>query len=350
MTSVPERAEHADDVPDLQTGRKAWITRGLLLVGAAVVTVVVFRLVGQIDWAAVWDSLGLLTWWQPVVLFAMLVVRQVLNAMPLAIYIPGVTLYRATVNDVAASLMAFVAPPPSDLALRMAMFSSWGVSAAKAFAGLVLNMVTFYIVRFSTPLAGFVLVAALGWSPGVRWLELLSIALAAAILVTVVLVVRSERLAVTVGTRAGRAVRRVRSNVDPEAWGHACQSFRVDVEDRFRSGFPRGLLSQAGMIAVDLSLLVLCLRFVGLGASEVSLAEIAVAYLFAFPLTLFPLMGIGVVDALIVAALVEAGGPEVEAAAVAGLIVWRIFTLAGPALLGVFALATWRRGASDRTE
>ena len=104
------------------------------------------------------------------------------------------------------------------------------------------------------------------------------------------------------------------------------------------------------MIAVDLSLLVLCLRFVGLGAAEVSLAEIAVAYLFAFPLTLFPLMGIGVVDALIVAALVEAGGSEVEAAAVAGLIVWRIFTLAGPALLGVFALAAWRRGVSDRTE
>ena len=128
MTSVPERAEHADDVPELRAGRKAWVTRLLLLVGAAVVTVVVFRLVGQIDWAAVWDSLGRLTWWQPVVLFAMLVLRQVLNAMPLAIYIPGVTLYRATVNDVAASLMAFVAPPPSDLALRMAMFSSWGVS------------------------------------------------------------------------------------------------------------------------------------------------------------------------------------------------------------------------------
>ena len=32
------------------------------------------------------------------------------------------------------------------------------------------------------------------------------------------------------------------------------------------------------------------------------------AYLFAYPFTLFPFSGLGVVDALILAALVEAGG------------------------------------------
>ena len=349
MTGLPDQA--ADDVggvPDLRAGRKAWITRALLLALAAVVTIVVIRLVGQIDWAAVWDALGQLTWWQPVVLLAVLVVRQVLNAMPLALYIPDVTPYRATLNDLAASLMGLVAPPPSDLALRLAMFSSWGVAAAKAFAGLVLNMLTFYIVRFSTPLAGFVLVAALGWSPGIRWLEILSIALAAALVVTLVAVVRSERLALTVGTKAGHVARRVRSSVDPDAWAQACQRFRADVEDRFRSGFPRGLLSQVGMIAADFTLLLLCLRFVGVGVSEVSAAEVAVAYLFAFPLTILPFMGIGVVDALILAAVVEAGGVEVEAAAVAALIVWRVFTLAGPALLGVFALTQWRRTTAAR--
>ena len=343
MTSLPERAGDDTDVDlDLHAGRSAWITRALLLGLAALITVVVVRLVGQIDWAAVWDALSKLMWWQPVMLLAMLMVRQVLNAIPIALYIPDVSAYRATLNDLAASLMGLVAPPPSDLALRMAMFSSWGVAAAKALAGLVLNMLTFYIVRFATPLAGFVVAAALGWSPGLRWLELLSLALAATMLVTLHLVVRSQSLALTVGTRAGRAAQRVRPSIDPDGWGDACQRFRVDVEDRYRSGFPRGLLSQVGMIAADFTMLLMCLRFVGVEAADVSAAEVAVAYLFAFPFTIFPFMGIGVVDALILAAVVEAGGLDVEAAAVAALIVWRVFTLAGPALLGAFALTLWR--------
>jgi uncharacterized membrane protein YbhN (UPF0104 family) len=334
--------DEADAVPELHAGRSAWITRILLLGLAAVITVIVVRLVGQIDWAAVWDALGQLTWWQPAVLLGMLVVRQVLNAMPVALYIPNVSVYRATLNDLAASLMGLVAPPPSDLVLRMGMFASWGVSAARALAGLVLNMLTFYIVRFTTPLLGFVLAAALGWAPGLRWLELLSLALAAAMVVTLHLVVSSQQLAVTVGTRAGRAAHRVRRSVDPDAWGDACQRFRVDVQERYRTGFARGLLSQVGMIAADFTMLLLCLRFVGVDAADVSAAEVAVAYLFAFPFTIFPFMGIGVVDALILAAIVEAGGLEVEAAAVAALIVWRVFTLAGPAVLGVFALTMWR--------
>ena len=37
--------------------------------------------------------------------------------------------------------------------------------------------------------------------------------------------------------------------------------------------------------------------------------EIAIAYLFAYPFTLFPFSGIGIVDALVLAAIVEYGGP-----------------------------------------
>ena len=72
------------------TGRRAWLTRLGLVCVAAVVTVVVLRLVGRIDWSAVGAALAQLTWWQPAALLAVLLVRQVLNALPLALYIPGV--------------------------------------------------------------------------------------------------------------------------------------------------------------------------------------------------------------------------------------------------------------------
>lgn len=331
------------DVSAARPGRRAWITRIVLLVVAVLSTVTVVRLVGRVDWDVAWDALTHLSWWHSIVLLAVVLARQILLAMPLSFFIRGVTFYRATINDLGATLMYLIAPPPSDVALRVAMFKSWGVSAAKGLAGTVMNSLTFYVARFSAPLVGFVLLLALGESPSFRWLELLSIAIAVAVLVTVLMVVRSDRLARTVGTRSGRIVRRFRRTVDPDRWADACQNFRADIADRFHSGFPLAVLSQVGHMVVDLAALTLCLRFVGVTADEVSLVWIAIAYLFAFPFTVFPLWGIGIVDALILATLVEAGGHEVEAAAVAGLMVWRVFTVAVPVLFGAIAVAAWRR-------
>ncbi len=323
--------------------RSAWVRRLVLLAVSGVITFVVVRLVGAIDWAEVWDALSHLSWWQPIVLLAILVFRQVLNALPLALYIPGVSTYLATINDLGSILMSTIAPPPSDLAIRMTMFSSWAVPTAKALAGVVMNTLTFYIVRFSAPPVGFLLLAVTGRPTGARWFELLSIAIAVAILVAVLLVVRSERLARRVGTTGARVARRARKDIDPEAWAQACLGFRRDIAARFRHGFPRSLVALAGMLVADLAILALCLRFVGVDSTEVGLLDIGIAYLFAYPFTIFPFSGIGVVDALVLAALVEAGGIEIEAASVAALLVWRVFTVAGPVLMGVGALAVWRR-------
>jgi putative heme transporter len=321
-----------------------------MLALAVLVTVLIVRVIGAVDWAAVRDGLARLTWWQALLLVGVVVVRQVLNALPLAFYIRGVSAYKAMLNDLGAILMSVIAPPPSDLALRVAMFTSWGVAAAKGLAGTLMNTLTFYVVRFSAPAVGFLLLLGLGRLAGLRWLEVLFILVAALILAGILLVLRSEALARTVGTRAGRVVRRVRRTVDPEAWAQACLTFRADISATFRRGFPRSLLALAGMLATDVLVLLLCLRFVGIGASDASLADIAVAYLFAYPFTLFPFSGIGVVDALILAALVESGGSEIEAAAVAGLVVWRVFTVGLPVLMGALAVATWRRTLPARAE
>ncbi|MFT3872556.1 MAG: hypothetical protein QM714_07910 [Nocardioides sp.] len=328
--------------------RPAWVNRMIWLAVAAVITVLTVRLVGRVDWPAVGRALSHLTWWQPFVLLAVLLTRQVMNALPLKIYIPGVTIYRATINDLGAMLMSLFAPPPSDIALRTAMFSSWGISTSTGLAGAVMNTLTFYVVRFGVPVLGFVLLLVTGQPAGLRYLEILSIAIAVAIFVGIVLVIRSEALARTVGTRSALVVRKVRSSVKPESWAEACVRFRAETALRFRQGFPRSMLALVGMVVADLTLLVCCLRFVGVSAADVSLLEIAIAYLFAYPFTVFPFAGIGVVDAILLAALVGSGGQGIEAAAVAALGVWRIFTIGGPVLLGVIAVAIWRRSLGDK--
>ena len=65
----------ADEVV-ARPARSPWLTRILLLAASVVVTFVVARVIGKIDWASVWDSLTHLTWWQPPVLLLVVVVRQ----------------------------------------------------------------------------------------------------------------------------------------------------------------------------------------------------------------------------------------------------------------------------------
>lgn len=320
-----------------------WLRRLALTALAVVAAVIVIDRVGRIDWDRVWEALGHLSWWQPAVLLAVLAVRQVLNGIPLHFYIEGVSVARATLNDLASILMANIAPSPADYALRVAMFNSWGIPAARAIAGAMMNTLTFYVVRFSAPLAGFVLLAVEHRDVGYRWGDLVSVAVAAGIVAGVLMVLHTDALARTVGARSARVVRRVRPSVDPEAWAEGCVRFRSHIASRFRYGFPRSLLGMAGMLAADLALLVLCVRFVGVTASDAPVADLAIAYLFAYPLTILPFTGIGIVDALIIAAMVEAGGHGVEAPAVAALLVWRVFTLGAPVLIGLGALVLWRR-------
>ena len=326
--------------------RRRWVKRALLVVLSVVVTAAIFHLVGRIDWPVVWDALAQMTWWQLALLLALLGVRQGLNSVPLALYTPDLGIQRAAMNDMGAMTMACVAPPPSDMALRISMFNSWGVPTAMGLAGTVMNMLTFYIVRFATPIGGVVLLLIYGGTLGIRLLDLISIVAAVALFVGVLLVVRSDALARRLGSGAGRVARKVRRRVDPAAWATACAKFRNDIADRFYRAFPKALLSQVAMIATDLAMVVLCLRFVGVSAEEVGLGDIAIAYLFAYPMTILVFSGIGVVDALIVAGLVEAGGPAVEAPAVAALIVWRVFTVGGPILLGAGSIALWRRSTA----
>lgn len=104
---------------------------------------VIGGLVGDIDWSSVGESLGHLSWWQVTVLVVGLLVRQLLNALPLSIYIRGVGPFRAFVNDQTAILMTTVAPPPTDIVMRVAMFTSWGIAPSAGLAGTAMNTVTF---------------------------------------------------------------------------------------------------------------------------------------------------------------------------------------------------------------
>ena len=231
MAGSPRTTGGPDDVerrrsPSGRTWRPA-LRLGIVAVVVVLAFLVVRRFVGDIDWGQVRDSLAHLDWWQLPVLVAGLLVRQTLNALPLALYIEGCSPAQAFVNDQAAILMTTVAPPPADVVMRLSMFGSWGITTSAGLAGTAMNTVSFYVVRFGAPLLGVLVMVLTGeFVTSELWAALISGSISVALLVVVWLSFRDPAFAASTGSRAGRLARRVRPAVDPDAWSAAPASPR----------------------------------------------------------------------------------------------------------------------------
>jgi putative heme transporter len=337
------------DGPDPKT-RPAWVKPVVVAVILVVCAWVVREFVGRIDWDAVWAALTRLAWWQFPVLLAVLMVRQVMNALPLALFIKGLSVFRALVNDLTAAMMAVVAPPPSDMVLRIAMFKSWGIDASWGLAGATMNTLTFYINRFTAPVVGLAILLLVRGETMRPWAVAASAAVAVTIAVVLIMVVRSEAFAERTGAAGARLVRRFRSTVDADAWAAAAVQFQGNVSERFRRGLPLSLAGLVVMVLADATVLLLSLRFVGVSAAQLPTVDVIATFYIFYPLTLPPLMGLGVLDVALLGTFMEVGGDALEPEIVAALTVWRALTLLGPIILGVGASAYWRhsvRGSAD---
>ena len=96
------------------------------------------------------------------------------------------------------------------------------------------------------------------------------------------------------------------------------------------------------MLLVDASILLLAIRFVGITQDQLSWVEVVAAFLVAFPLTMFPIQGLGIFDATIVAALTSVGGVELEAGAGGRPRHLPGVTIGTAALLGALFIVSWR--------
>jgi hypothetical protein len=299
-------------------------------------------LVGAVDWAAVGTAFGHLTWWMAFPLLGALLLRQLFNAVPLRRYVPGLGVGRSMANDLTANLVATAAPPPADILLRVAMFRSWGLDPVMGMAGVTLNTVKFYAVRFLAPVLGLALLAFQGVERRQWVVALLSGLVAAVMLGSLLLLLRGDHLAIWLGRSAGRVARRFRRSVDPSAWADALVDIRARSADALRSSLATSMLALVCMVLSDALILVLSLRFTGVDSGALSVVDIVGGFLLVYPLTLLPLFGFGVLDAILLGAWVTAAGVAAEPSIVAGLLVWRMVTIFGTLALGLITLGWWR--------
>jgi uncharacterized membrane protein YbhN (UPF0104 family) len=303
-------------------------------------------LVGSVDWQQVATALGQLDWAMAPVLLAVLLVRQALNSVPLAVFVPGLGFWRGFQNDLTANLVGTLSPPPSDIVVRVSMFRSWGIAPTDGMPGVTLNSLAFYVIRFGIPILGVLVLIGEDLSATQVWSAVLSLVIAAVIVVTLILVSRGERFARMIGRRAALIAARLRDDADAkadaDAWAAAVSGFRARMSTRLVRGLPPSLAALAAMVVTDGVIVLLCLRLVGVDATLLPLAIVLGSFFIYYPLTALPLAGLGVLDAALVVAYTETAGVAAEPEIVAALVVWRVVTLIGTLLLGALSFGWWR--------
>ena len=322
----------------------------LFLLVSLVVARLLVSLVGSVDWQQVGVALQKLSWAQAPLLLALLLLRQTLNGVPLAVFVPGLGLWRGVQNDLAANLVGTVAPPPGDVVLRVSMFRSWGIAAVDGMPGVTLNSLVFYVIRFSVPVLGVVLLLGEDLAGAQVWLSLGSLVVAALMVTGLVLVSRGERAARLLGHWAARLVSRFRDGVDPEAWAAGVAGFRSTMSDRLVRGLPPSMAALTGMVLTDALIVLVALRMVGVPGALLPALVVVGTFLLVYPLTALPLAGLGVLDASLVVAYTEVAGVAAEPTIVAALVLWRVVTILGALALGGLSMAWWRWRSAGRRD
>ena len=238
------------------------------------------RIVKRIDWSQVGQALGDLALIEIAALLAVVAVRQVLNAAPLALFVPGLGLRRAMANDLSANLVATVAPPPGDIVLRIAMFRSWGIGVNEGIGGLTLNTLTYYVARFGAPLLGLLIALAVGRSqPSFVYTALVSGTISLTVVAGLAVSTRGEGPAARLAGAVARQLRRVVSRVDPDEWAGRATVFVATLSDMVRArSLPAGAC-QLGLVLSESLLLFASLRFAGVPAESAGGVSILIALL-----------------------------------------------------------------------
>jgi putative heme transporter len=335
--------------------RKTRLLGGLL--GAGVVAVVFLVVLPRIaDYRDVWDVVRELSLWWLVALSAAAALNVVTFAPATMAALPGIGFREALTLSLASTASTYIAPGGAavGIALSYAMLRGWGFGAPEVALALTLIGVWSQLAIFGFPAVGLAALTATGGAnPGLQTAALIGLAAFVVLLGGFGLALSSQRRARQIGDLAARlasaAKRLVRRG--PVTWnGEGLVRFRGGAIGLLRRRWHVLTLSTlVGHLTVYV-VLVVALLAVGIDLDTVSLIESFAAWSLVRLLGSIPITpgGIGFVELGLTGALVAFGAGQPEA--VAATLLYRVFTVVPPLLLGLAAGASYRKKHPEAVE
>jgi uncharacterized protein (TIRG00374 family) len=270
--------------------------------------------------------------------------------------LPGLRLREAFVSTEATTAVANTVPAGGAVAvgLTYAMYSSWGFTGAEIVRSIIVSGIWNTFLKLGAPVVALALLAIQGDATGgLVGAALIGVAMLIGAIVVFALLLRSERLARTIGSGMERAIRwcyRLVGKDFERDWGTAAVEFRENtiglLEHRWLWLTFVTMVSHVSLFLV----LLLCLRHVGVSVDEVSTVKAFAAFSFVRLLSALPITpgGVGVVELGYVAGLAVGVPDPLKAQIVAATLLFRAITYFLPIPLGVGTWLFWRQNTSWR--
>jgi uncharacterized protein (TIRG00374 family) len=324
----------------------------LQVLGLAVVTLVLWLLFTRlVSWNDVVEAVADLTAEDWGLLATVTVVRLAVEPLLLMAATPKLSWPRALPGFLAPAATASVIPGPSDLAVRYAMFRSWGYSGAQTSASVMLVFLYGTFAKVALPVVAAGLLLAFGRSNT----ELATVAvIAAGILlggvVVIALLIRSEQTARRIGHAVGTAAQRVAERfrvTTPERLAHdlaeRAAHFRNRTGDVVRTRTHLAALAAAAGQAALFLLLLVSVRAVGIRSEQLDWIAVFAAFALVQILTSVPITpsGLGVAEAAYVALLTAESSTDLAAQVAAAAIIYRLLSWVIIIPLGGIAWVWW---------
>jgi uncharacterized membrane protein YbhN (UPF0104 family) len=308
------------------------------------------------DYSEVWATIRALTGLEASTLAVIALWNLATYWFVLSAALPGLRLREAAVVNQSSTAVSNTLPGGGAIgvAVTLAMLTSWGFRVADIARSALVTGIWNNFVKLGMPVIALALLTIeADVSPAWLSAAVVGLAVLGGAILLFGLILRSERLAKSVGTGLGHTMSRFRALVRREpvtGWDKRAVEFRSDtiglLKHRWLQLTTVAIISHVSLYIV----LLTTLRHVGVSQDELSWIQVLAAFSIVRLISALPITpgGVGVVELGYAAALTVGLDEVTKAQVVAAILVFRAITYALPIPLGAFTYIVWRRNRSWR--
>jgi uncharacterized protein (TIRG00374 family) len=324
------------------------------VIGLAVIVLIFWKVIPQVgsyeDALLALESMSAVA---IVVIVISVVIYLIAYGFPFMAATPGLRFWRSEQLNQAAFAISNGVPAGGafGLAVQYAMLATYKIPGTVATAAITAVGLWSIFVSFGLPIFGVIALSLSGGDLQYGWVAVLGLVLLIVAIVVLVLVMRSEPLAVKVGNLGNRLVKPLRPRI--KALGDMdlvvpISKFRADMYGLLKRRWLVITLAQLGVIMTQFLIFYVSLRGVeGWDEAGTSVLGAFGAFGTAQIMLMVPITpgGLGTVDAVIISLLQSVGTSAGDATAAD--LVWRAASYVPQIIIGIIALITWFKKANE---